>query len=201
MTTKPPVPTKTRGKGVVLRDPRAIKALAHPARLDVLDKFMSGSELTATEAAAIAGLSPSAMSYHLRELAKWQIITPVESADGRERRWKMTAGGFSIEPENHAATQAAEVTLISRMLDRQRADALAWFNHQDDEAERWRDLATIVGSHRWLSAEEAEEVVDIICTALDKYRDRTLAEHPEGTRRVQMGFIAFPDARDIGAGA
>ena len=52
----------------MLTDPRAIKALAHPARLAVIDELFAGRQLTATECAEIAGLSPSAMSYHLRAL-------------------------------------------------------------------------------------------------------------------------------------
>ena len=48
-----------------LRDPRDIRALAHPARLAILDALAAGDELTATECAALTALSPSATSYHL----------------------------------------------------------------------------------------------------------------------------------------
>ena len=65
---------KRNGKQVVLSDPRAIKALAHPARLAVIDELFAGRELTATECAQVAGLSLSAMSYHLRALEKWGIV-------------------------------------------------------------------------------------------------------------------------------
>nr|MDQ6938018.1 helix-turn-helix domain-containing protein [Actinomycetota bacterium] len=109
---------------VVLRDPAAIKALAHPARLAVLDEFAKHRVLTATEGADIAGLSPSAMSYHLRALAKWGIITPVESSDGRERRWKLAEGGFSIIPDQPAASAAASTLLVARLLERQRRAVL-----------------------------------------------------------------------------
>ena len=65
------MPTRTARRArakVMLTDPRAIKALAHPARLAVIDELFAGRQLTATECAEIAGLSPSAMSYHLRAL-------------------------------------------------------------------------------------------------------------------------------------
>ena len=75
---------------VVLRDPRAIKALAHPARLAVIDEFFAGRRLTATECAEIAGLSASAMSYHLRALEKWGIIRRSEATRGRSAA---TVGG------------------------------------------------------------------------------------------------------------
>jgi len=55
---------------LTLTDPRAIRAIAHEARQLVIDELYSGSVITATEAAQICGLSPSAMSYHLRALEK-----------------------------------------------------------------------------------------------------------------------------------
>ena len=59
---------------VVLTDPRDIRALAHPARLAVLTELEPGVELTATELATRAGITPSAMSYHLRALERAGIV-------------------------------------------------------------------------------------------------------------------------------
>ena len=53
---------KPEDEPVVLTDPRDIRALAHPARLAVLTELEPGVELTATELAARAGVTPSAMS-------------------------------------------------------------------------------------------------------------------------------------------
>ena len=81
---------------VVLTDPRAIRALAHPARLAIIEALGPGEELTATELAAVTGLSPSATSYHLKALAKWGILEAGQArADGRDRPWKAT--GRSVE--------------------------------------------------------------------------------------------------------
>ena len=77
---------KSRNKRVVITDPRAIRALAHPARQRIIDELYSGRVLTATECAELAGLTPSATSYHLRALERWGSIERAEaSADGRER--------------------------------------------------------------------------------------------------------------------
>jgi DNA-binding transcriptional ArsR family regulator len=57
---------------VVITDPRAVRALAHKARVEALDELYAASGTrTATELAARCGLSPSAMSYHLRALDKY----------------------------------------------------------------------------------------------------------------------------------
>ena len=52
-----------------INDARPIRALAHPARIAASDSTCSTSAAaTATELGEVVGLSPSAMSYHLRLL-------------------------------------------------------------------------------------------------------------------------------------
>ncbi|HEU5265869.1 MAG TPA: helix-turn-helix domain-containing protein [Jatrophihabitans sp.] len=99
-----------------LVDPRAIKALAHPARLTVLDALADGDELTATECAAVASISPSAMSYHLRALEKWGFVQrAASSTDGRERPWRGVPGGWTVDAlPNAAAATAASASSTAR---------------------------------------------------------------------------------------
>src|SRR5438270_12515109 len=116
-----------REQTVVLRDPRAIKALAHPARLAVIEAFFAGRRLTATECGDIAGLSASAMSYHLRALERWGIIRrSAATADGRERPWGAAGDRLSVDSAEPRATAAGEAMLVATMLDRARAETLAW---------------------------------------------------------------------------
>lgn len=60
---------------VTISDPQVMRALAHPARMAIMEHLgtLEGGA-TATECAEIAGLSPSATSYHLRELAKFGLV-------------------------------------------------------------------------------------------------------------------------------
>jgi DNA-binding transcriptional ArsR family regulator len=88
--TKSPALTHMPTKSVTISDPQAIRALAHEARLTVLEElFASQSTRTATELASRCNLTPSAMSYHLRALEKYgYVIRAASEGDGRERRWK-----------------------------------------------------------------------------------------------------------------
>ena len=71
-------------------DPQIMRALAHPARLSIMDHFLSGRTGTATELAELCGLSPSATSYHLRALARYGLVEEAPSrGDGRERVWQI----------------------------------------------------------------------------------------------------------------
>lgn len=103
---------------LTLTDPRAIRAIAHQARQQVIDELYSGSVLTATEASQICGLSPSAMSYHLHALEKWGIVIRDEpSSDRRERPWRAGAQSLKLGPgddtPNESIRQAANAAIAS----------------------------------------------------------------------------------------
>src|ERR671935_277511 len=80
---------------LTLTDPRAMRALAHPTRLALLDHLHAVEQATATECAAVVGESPSALSYHLRALAKWGFVEEGEGGVGRERPWSSAPGRCS----------------------------------------------------------------------------------------------------------
>jgi len=105
---------------LILTDPRAIRAIAHEARQQVIDELYSGAVLTATEAAQICGLSPSAMSYHLRALEKWGIVVrDASSGDRRERPWRAGANDLSVgrvDSTSRTSMRQAANAVISTMM-------------------------------------------------------------------------------------
>jgi len=116
-----PDETTTHRTTLTLTDPRAIRAIAHEARQLVIDELYSGSVITATEAAQICGLSPSAMSYHLRALEKWGIVVRDDpSSDGRERPWRAGANDLNVGRGDGAsgatARQAANAVISTFMV-------------------------------------------------------------------------------------
>jgi DNA-binding transcriptional ArsR family regulator len=190
------VPTRAsrqRRKPVALTDPRAIKALAHPARLAVIDELFAGRELTATECAEIAGLSPSAMSYHLRALEKWGIVERAEpSGDGRERPWRAAGDGLIIDSSEPRASAVTESTMATRLIDRARRDVLDWYAREDQPQRGWRDVASLASSGRWLTDDEADELSAAVMELLDKYPKAAATARPPGTRRVRIAFVMVP---------
>ena len=67
-------------------NPRSIRALAHPARLAIINALVTGDELTATECAELTGLSPSATAYHLKLLERYGIVETAPSRPDRRER-------------------------------------------------------------------------------------------------------------------
>ena len=195
----PPVKRKPKPKPanerprVRIEDPREIRALAHPARLAVLDELFAGRELTATECAAIAGLSPSAMSYHLRALERAGIVERAESSDGRERPWR--AAGSGIEVHGNADSplaSAAAGLLATTVLEQSMRQLNVWISGMDREDERWRELAGYSNARLWLTVEEAEHVAGQISELIERYRGRSADKHPKDARRMRLGVLFFP---------
>lgn len=118
---------------VVISDPQAIRALAHEARLEVLEElFASQSTRTATELASRCNLTPSAMSYHLRALEKYGYVERAASeGDGRERRWK--AAGDQLVVGSLTDSIAAKNAFLNVQLNAFRERLTAEINRRDAE--------------------------------------------------------------------
>ena len=175
-------------KKVVLTDPRAIRALAHPARQLVIDELYSGRVLTATECAELAGLTPSAMSYHLRALERWGIVERAESTDGRERPWRAPAQGMVIPSQSSLAGRTANQAMMRVAADRM----LELFDELPGD-DPWDDVSAMSRSRVWLTHEEAAQLGTDLQELVDRYRlGRTAANHPDDTRSVHILFTVVP---------
>jgi DNA-binding transcriptional ArsR family regulator len=167
----PPAPSaerRPRGKGqyVKITDPERMKALAHPARMAVFD-FLAGRKVegfdgaTATEIAEVAGMTPSAMSYHLRTLAKAGFIEEAPSrGDARERVWRMKIHSFSIaaEPDAPESHQVIERTMGEVFREQQERNFSRWLDRRADFPEL-REVGLTQQGHVRLTTEEASEFV------------------------------------------
>ena len=186
------MPREQEDDKIVLSDPRAIRALAHPARLAILEALFPGEELTATECASLTGLSPSATSYHLKALERWGIVAAGQPrADGRDRPWKAT--GRSIEVSSDAPrTVLAETAVLSVFLDRNRALAAEFLEHQDEEPPQWRDTMELTNSDYWLTSGELAEISAALRRVLEPYKQRRRGSRPDGSRRVRIARLIVP---------
>ncbi len=176
-------------KRVVLTDPRAIRALAHPARQRIIDELYGGKVLTATECAELAGLTPSATSYHLRALSRWGIIERADtSADGRERPWRAPAQSLVISSQStgsgRLASQAMMRTNVNRLIEQ--------FEQMSGD-DPWDELSMMSRTRLWLTKAEAEKLGKELTEVIERYRRaRTATNHPAGTRQVSTLLAVVP---------
>ncbi len=172
-----------------------MRALAHPARIAILEYLLAGHSGTATELAEVCGLSPSATSYHLRALAKVNLIQEAPNrGDGRERVWQSPLRGFNVSsgPSAPMAEQVAERELTSMYVDLENSRTEDWLARRNDETQEWYDAAGFIGMRLMVTAEELNDLNKKISDVLAPY-NLTQREHaPDAARQVQMIYRAFP---------
>jgi DNA-binding transcriptional ArsR family regulator len=179
-----------------ITDPQVMRALAHPARIEIMEYLSStGAGVTATQMASVVGLSPSATSYHLRELARYGLVEQAPGrGDGRERVWRSTSAGWNLDTDDdRPETRAAEQELIEVYLSRDFARLKDYFARQHDEPKEWQDASILMGKSLLLTAEELREVNAEVQKILSPYeRRRRAPDPPAGARPVVVHYAAFP---------
>lgn len=190
-----------------ISDPERMRALAHPARMTVFDylgsrRIQGFDGATATEIAEVAGMTPSAMSYHLRTLAKAGFIEEAPSrGDARERVWRLKLHSFQIEADKNApeSDRVVERAMVQVFADQQDRVFERWLAIRDEGDPDLRDLATVSNGRLRLTREEAAELKDRFIELLDDYAQRSLDrverhDLDDGTEIFNYLFRLFPDA-------
>jgi DNA-binding transcriptional ArsR family regulator len=175
---------------VEISDPRALRALAHPARISIMQRLILDGPATATECAEVVGLSPSACSYHLRALARYGFVEeePAEAADQRHRPWRARMVAISIGegPDRSEALRAADRVLLESVhawVEDLRAN---YYDHVAEYPGEWQ--ASIGGTQAFLHVTPAElkQIRSKIDDLLSEFVRLDRAERPPGSRRIHV---------------
>jgi len=179
---------------VRIRDPRALRALAHPDRLAILERLTEDSPRTATELGAAVGISPSAASYHLRLLARFGLVVDAGGGAGRNRPWSAAGTGFSFEPAEHSepAAEAAAQLLSSELVRRGERETLAFVANERTLPADWRAASHLANKTLRLSADEAVELVRGLEALVEPYLRSTRPDPPADARAVRLLVRLFP---------
>jgi predicted ArsR family transcriptional regulator len=174
-----------------LTDPRAMRALAHPTRLSLLEHLHTEGPATATQCGTALGESPASCSYHLRALARWGLVEEAPGGRGRERPWRLRARGITFRSGSESAEHAAAADLLrAEVLRRDERVTREFLLHEHELSAAWRDAATFGYSVLRLSVEELDELTDrfagLVRELERRPRDRAAA------RRVDVVFRALP---------
>ena len=175
-----------------ITDPRALRALAHTLRLDLIELLAELGPATAATCARALGTSQASCSFHLRQLAKYGFVERApDSGDGRERPWRLTdvkQSWSSDEPT--PATDQLERVFIQREADRM----LGWLGVAPAEPEEWRRAAFLGGMTLPLTAEELRSAGERLRAVLEPYVERLEdpSTRPPDARFVRLLLSATP---------
>ena len=178
-----------------ITDPRAMRAVAHPTRLDLMELLGREGELTATRAGELLGLSPANCSFHLRQLAKYGFVEEADGGRGRNRPWRIASVSHRWEDsDSDPGTSAAASALSMMVLEREMERLAGWFERQRDESPAWRDASSSMTAILYLTESELADLsseLDALCTPyLDRSADASL--RPPGSRPVALLGAAYP---------
>lgn len=178
---------RTAQRRVTLNDPRAVAALAHPVRLDLLGQLMSEGPATASQCARAIGDSPSNCSYHLRVLARLGLVRDDPSGDARERRWRATITGFSTGPR---AVGSEELFAASVQSDYQAARR--YLRDRAGLDEHWRDVDAHAHYGLRVTPAELSDIVRRIDAIVRPYIAPVRADAPAEAGTVSLSILALP---------
>lgn len=178
-------------------DAGALRALAHPLRIEMYDILTQFGPQTASTLAELTGESSGSTSYHLRALAKHDLIREVaDRGTGRERWWERPRGGISFTnpeamktPSGKAATQV----VMSEFLTRRHHQLMTYVNRTLidpsvlDEGEALVSTATVR-----LTIAQTAELISRIQTTIDEFADQYRDQQGDDVRPTSIRADIFP---------
>jgi DNA-binding transcriptional ArsR family regulator len=173
-------------RSLTLTDPRAMRALAHPTRLALLDHLHATGQATATECGAAVGDSPSSCSYHLRALAKWGFVEEADGGVGRERPWRPSAARIEFEGDGLEAT-----VLRDELVGRQQERLRTALRREHELPRVWRRATQTSAATLSLTPSELVDLGERFDALLEEFRGRGVRR---GTREVVVSFGAAPES-------
>jgi DNA-binding transcriptional ArsR family regulator len=166
-----------------------IRALAHPLRLDLLGYLMSAGPATASTCARAIGDTPSNCSYHLRVLARHDLVVDEESTDGRERPWRALITGLEVPDDGTDSVASAYSALALQRDQRLARDFLAKRARLDPA---WHAAAGHATYGLRISPAEMAALGQRLDALIRPYIAATRDDAPADAAIVQVGIQAIP---------
>jgi DNA-binding MarR family transcriptional regulator len=184
------------GERKTIDDVRAMRALAHPERLGILLFLLSGEPKTATECAEEVNASPSACSYHLRELERFGFVERAETTgDGRTRPWRPTAVGFSVGndwTDDSLVVSAARQAITQSEMAENRRLIHRFLEAVDDLDQEWRAAVDFHTFELFVTPDELRELNEQVADLLRPFRPTEIRDASDRAAAVHVVYQAFP---------
>ncbi|WP_329623207.1 winged helix-turn-helix domain-containing protein [Streptomyces sp. NBC_01255] len=181
-------------------DPRSLRGLAHPLRIQLLRALRRYGPATASQLAERLGESSGATSYHLRQLATVGFVEDDPTrGKGRERWWKAAQQGTALDETLHKnpdpEVQGAIEVLLFEVATTHTQEMNTYLGTRHDWDETWHSASDMSDFTLRLPAAKLRELNEKLHELIDTYRDTADADAP-GAERVRLHLHAFPQQED-----
>lgn len=179
-----------------ISDPKAMRALAHPVRLALLERLQRHGPATASQLSPHVGATPSVTSWHLRHLAGFGLVRDAEPGpDRRERRWEATARGFRFDSSTGGPEARAAAKTLSDQMFVQAGDLpLRWAAETAPGLEpEWEQASGLADTRIVATPEEIDRIQAAIDAVIAPFVLREPGEAPEGARGVRFLRYVLPE--------
>lgn len=178
-------------------DTGALRALAHPLRVRIYDILSQYGPQTASSLAERLGESSGSTSYHLRALAKHDLIQEcTDRGVGRERWWERPVGGVSFANPDAMTTpagRAATQVVMNEFLRNRNEQLLDFINRGiGGETEMWQEATLVSTATARLTPEQSKELAVKIMVLIDETVDNYRNQTGENVRPVTIRADLFP---------
>jgi len=182
-------------RDTVISDPRALRAIAHPARMRILDEFAARGTLRAADVARILDIPANQASFHLRQLAKYGLLVeaPEEARDARDRVWKLEHRSLSINTQDFvdtAAGRTAASLFMRQWADRVHAVVETMILVDDSKTDRVYRAGTV---SVLLTDDEARELFDELSDVIERYRAQGQRAKRPDAHTYQVVILGHPE--------
>lgn len=183
-----------------ISDPGAIRALAHPLRMRLLQALAVRITATATELADDVNESPSNCSFHLRKLADFGYIDRADDATGRDKPWRISDPTQNLlpDPQDHRAVEASRATGAA-IFEWDVATLRA--GHARRNAPEWRGTTLQSGATMIVTPDEARAINAALEAVLEPYfarlTDHSLVPAGAGVIRLMIASTYLPEHQEL----
>ena len=181
----------------LLDDPRSMRALAHPLRLELQSIVGRSGRITTADAARELGISHGLASHHLHQLAKYGFVEQVGGADNRERPWRLVSTSISHEGLDATPGGAAAVAVYEQVAaERALEGFLDWLDRRPNWPAGWREYSGFGRSTVYLTESELAGVTDameqVLLTYIEERPLDDLESRPAGSVPVDFSLFVVP---------
>jgi DNA-binding transcriptional ArsR family regulator len=174
---------------VEITDPQAMRLLADPDRLALLERLQGHGAASAQQLARELEAPPLVISEQLRELETVGLV----GATG-EDLWEARGTGIRFEPADDAESQAAYRELSRTLFLRLDELPRRWLAEAEPELEpQWRRVSGFANARIVITQEEAAELDAQMEELLVPFVARDRAEQPDGARPVRLLRFLMPE--------